>query len=118
VKASSKPEIRAADSRTTDARVLPAWLRADGDGALVLAHLQPGARRTALVGTHGGRLKIAVQAPPSEGRANDALLAWLAERLGVPRRRLKITAGLRSRDKTVRVDGCDAQRVHGCLAPE
>jgi uncharacterized protein len=42
-------------------------LRADGDGVLIAVHLQPGARRNALAGEHGGRLKIALQAPPSTG---------------------------------------------------
>jgi len=78
-----KPADRRADSRTATRSSGPAWLREDGDGVLLLVHLQPGARRTALCGEHGGRLKIAVAAPPLEGRANDALIAFLAELLGL-----------------------------------
>lgn len=50
-------------------------------------------------------LKVSVTAPPAEGRANDALLQLLAREWGVPRRDLAIVGGLKSRSKTVRVDG-------------
>jgi uncharacterized protein (TIGR00251 family) len=95
---------------------LPVWLRVDGDAVLLLVHLQPGAKRTAIAGEHGGRLKVAVAAPPIEGRANDALLGWLADRLGLPRRRLHIAAGLQARDKTLRVQGIGADELRRRLA--
>lgn len=113
-----KPADRRADSRTARHTVRPAWLREEGDGVLVFVHLQPGARRTALCGEHGARLKIAVAAPPLEGRANEALLEWLAERLELPRRQVQVTAGLRSRDKTLRAVGIDGSQVLRRLAPE
>ncbi len=105
-----------ADSRTANVGDSPAWLRRAGDGVLILVHLQPGARRTDLCGAHGERLKIAVAAPPLVGRANDALTAWLAERLDVPRRQVSVAVGLHSRDKTVRVDAIGAGQVIRCLA--
>jgi len=96
------------DSRTAETPHLPAWLRPCEAGVLISVHLQPGARRTALIGEHGVRLKIAVQAPPVEGRANAALLQWLAERLGLPRQQVDLVAGRHGRDKTVRADGIEA----------
>jgi hypothetical protein len=86
----------------------PPWLRETAAGVLVLLHLQPGARRTVLVGEHGGRLKIAVQAPPVQGRANEAVVEWLAERLDVKRQDIRITSGQQSRDKTLLVAGIRA----------
>ena len=94
------------------------WLRDDGDGVLLFIRLQPGARRSALCGEHGGRLKIAISAPPLEGRANDALTEWLAGQLGVARRQVSIAAGAHSREKTVRIDGIGAAGVRQRLAPE
>jgi uncharacterized protein len=62
-------------------------------------HAQPGARRTAIVGEHGGRLKVAVNAPPLEGRANEALIELLSEKLALPRRAVILEAGSTGRDK-------------------
>jgi uncharacterized protein (TIGR00251 family) len=52
---------------------------------------------------HGAALKVRLQAPPVEGAANDALVALLAERLGVPRRAVRVVAGATSRAKTVEI---------------
>jgi uncharacterized protein (TIGR00251 family) len=68
--------------------------------------VQPGARRCALVGEHGERLKVAVQAPPTDGRANEALLAYLATCLDMRIGALRLVAGAASRDKSVQVE-CD-----------
>lgn len=74
------------------------------DGAIVLAlHVQPGAKRTGVAGTHGGALKVRLAAPPVDGKANDELVRFLAEAFGVPRRNVTIVRGEASRDKTVRV---------------
>jgi hypothetical protein len=113
-----KPADRRADSLTVDRAGLPAWLHEVDDGVLIDVHLQPGARRSAICGEHGGRLKIATVAPPLEGRANDALVEWLAHRLGLPQRRLHLVSGRRSRDKTVRATGIDATEAVHRLAQE
>ena len=80
---------------------LPAWIDARKDGVVIALHVQPGARRTAIAGLHGGRLKVAVATPPTEGRANAALLDFLAERLGIPKSRLSILTGASAREKRV-----------------
>ncbi len=84
----------------------PAWLRIDAGQINLLVHVQPGAKRTRCVGEHGERLKIAVAAPPLEGRANAAAVEFIAERLGVPKSAVAVASGAHSRDKRVAVDGC------------
>lgn len=79
------------------------WLRADGSGSVLTLHIQPGAKRTEIVGEHGDALKVRLAAPPVDGKANEALLVFLAERLEVPRRELELRAGLASRRKLVAV---------------
>jgi uncharacterized protein (TIGR00251 family) len=71
----------------------------------VSVHVQPRASRSEVVGTHGAALKVRLLAPPVNGAANDALVALLAERLGVAKRAVRIVAGATSRTKTVEIDG-------------
>jgi uncharacterized protein (TIGR00251 family) len=70
-------------------------------------HVQPGASRSEFAGEHGGRLKVRLAAPPVDGRANDALVEFLAAYFEVPRRNVRITAGLKSRRKRVIVEGAE-----------
>ncbi len=84
------------------------WRR-DDDGALVLAlHVQPGARRTEVAGTHGDgaqmRLKIRLAAPPVDGKANAELLRFLADAFGVPARAVVLVRGETARQKIVRIE--------------
>lgn len=73
--------------------------------------LSPRGRRTEVIGEHGDAIKVRVQAPPVEGRANEALRGFLAEQLGVPIRAVEIISGRSSRWKCVRVDGVTADAV-------
>jgi uncharacterized protein (TIGR00251 family) len=104
------------DSRTQPAD-LPPWCRPVAGGVELALHVQPGARREACVGEHGGRLKIAVAAPALEGRANDALLALLAACLALPRSALSVVAGDSSRHKRVQISSgeCTAEDVAALL---
>ena len=65
----------------------------------------PGARRSELSGVAGGRLRVRLAAPAAEGRANDALVRYLAELLDVRRECVTLVAGTRSRRKLVRISG-------------
>jgi hypothetical protein len=65
----------------------------------------PNAPRDELAGWLGGALKVKVHAPALDGRANDALLAFLAEKLGLPRRAVTLVRGDKSRHKVVRLEG-------------
>ena len=76
---------------------------------------QPRAARSALVGMHGGSLKVKVRAAPVEGRANEALLGLLAEALGVPRARLSLMSGGQSRRKRIRAEGVGRPEVLAAL---
>lgn len=80
------------------------WRREDG-GALVLSlYVQPGAKRTEVAGTHGDALKVRLAAPPVEGKANAALLRFLADAFGVPLREVTLVRGEATRAKVVRVE--------------
>ena len=67
-------------------------------------HVQPGASRTEFAGKHGERIKVRLAAPPQDGKANAALIEFLARHYGVPRRSVRITSGLKSRQKRVVID--------------
>ena len=67
-------------------------------------HVQPGAARTEFAGKHGDRIKLRLAAPPQDGKANAALIEFLAQYYGVPRRNVRITSGLKSRQKRVVID--------------
>ena len=90
-------------------------IRADPEGASVRLRVVPGARRTELVGTAGGALRLRVAAPPVEGKANEAVLAFLAAALGTRARALRLVAGERSRDKVVVVPGMTPAAVAAAL---
>jgi uncharacterized protein len=84
-------------------------LRVHPNGVTLAVRVQPGARRTAIIGVYGkgaaAQLKIAVQAPPLEGRANQALTAFLAETFAVPMRAVELLAGKSSRSKVFLLRG-------------
>ena len=76
----------------------------------------PGARRPGVVGRHGEAWKVRVSVPAEAGRANEAVLALLAETLHVPRRDLALAAGHSSRDKMVALDGLTSETAETRLA--
>jgi hypothetical protein len=79
------------------------------DGIFIDLQVQPGARRSRVVGPHGDALKVAVSAPAVSGRANQALLEALAAVFDVPVRDISLTSGHGSRRKRVFVRGIDVQ---------
>lgn len=79
-------------------------------------YCQAGARYTQVDGWHDGRLKIRLKAPPVEGKANKALVEWLSRRLGLPTSQVRISAGAKSRFKTLQIEGATAQEVLGKLS--
>lgn len=88
------------------------------DGCTLRLRVHPGAKNNAITGTHDGALKVALTTPPTDGRANDALIAFLAARLRLPRARVALLQGLSSRSKVVRITGPNADEVRSLLAPE
>lgn len=88
---------------------MASWYRRAPDGAwIICVHAQPGARRTQVAGLHGAALKIRVQAPALEDRANEALAEFIARALGVARREVTLAGGARSREKRFEVRGAAA----------
>lgn len=81
------------------------WFRRNGEVLTLTLHIQPGAKRSELAGLHGEALKIRLAAPPVEGRANEALLKFIAELFGVPVRQVELKQGGQSRHKVVAITG-------------
>ena len=73
------------------------------DGVLLQLSVMPNARRTEVDGLLDGALRVRLAAPPIDGRANDALVAWLAKSLGVPKRDVQVLRGESSRRKQVAI---------------
>lgn len=96
----------------TDLSVTP-WLQITGKGDLQLTvHVQPGAKTTACAGVHGDALKIRLHAPPVDGKANQALIAWLAKTLDCPQSGIELIRGQTSRRKTLNIQTTQAEAVH------
>lgn len=90
----------------------PAWLGQEASGNLILRlHVQPGARKTEIVGLHGEVLKVRLAAAPVDGKANAALIAFLAEALDVTRRQVELLGGTASREKRLRISGASDEAV-------
>lgn len=95
----------------------PDWLTVSREGALqLLLHVQPGAKRSAIVGEHGGRLKVALAAPPVDGKANAALVKFLAETLKLSKKNLRLAAGELSREKRLEVSGLSEAELLAALS--
>lgn len=87
------------------------WGRATAGGVLLRLRVQPRARHNRLEGVHGDQLRIRLAAPPVDGAANAACIAFLAKRLGVRRTQVRIEAGEKSRDKLIHVTGLKLPEV-------
>lgn len=86
------------------------------NSARINVYVQPRASKTVAAGMHDGCIKIRLAAPPVDGAANAALIEFVAAQLGIAKSRVRITAGLTSRRKTVEVDGVTAQQLTGALS--
>ena len=89
--------------------------REEGGAVVFSVRVAPRASRSAVLGVHDGALKVALTAPPVEGAANAALIAFLAKALGVPKRDVVIEQGEASRSKRVRVTGVTREQVVALL---
>lgn len=96
-----------------------AMLRAVAGGVTLAVRAQPGAKKTAIAGVYGegdtAQLKIAVQAPPIEGRANDALIAFLAKIFGLPKSAVELVNGEVSRSKVFLLRGATVSQIESKL---
>jgi uncharacterized protein (TIGR00251 family) len=91
------------------------WLRA-GDGKITLTlHIQPGVKKTEVAGLYGDALKIRLAAPPVDGKANAALIGFVADRLGVAKSAVSLKSGQTSRRKVLEVLAVSAGDVQRLL---
>jgi hypothetical protein len=97
-------------------------LREVAGGVTLAVRAQPGAKKTTIVGEYGegdsAQLKIAVQAPPVEGRANEALITFLAKTFSVPKRSIELASGELSRSKVFVIRGLSMARAESILRVE
>ena len=86
-------------------------IRDTPSGATFQVKVHPRAKKNAITGEIGDALKLALTAPPIEGRANEACIAFFAELLNVPRSSVTIAAGESNRNKLIRVAGLSAEQI-------
>lgn len=79
------------------------YVRWDANDLILLCHLQPGAKHSAFAGLHGERIKIRLNAPPVDGKANSQLIAFLSKAFAVPKHAIQIESGQLSRQKRLRI---------------
>lgn len=92
------------------------WFRLTAAGGATLSlHVQPGAKKSECAGLHGEALKIRLAAPPVDGKANEALLRFLAQRLAIPRQQISLKSGQASRQKVVEIESVTAERLVALL---
>ena len=78
-------------------------MNSHGSGSLLRVAVSPNAPRTQADGLHDGCLRVRLHAPPVDGKANDALVAWLAAELGLPRRGVQLLRGDTARRKQLAI---------------
>jgi len=88
------------------------FVQAKEDGTLILSlYVQPRAGKNELAGLHDGALKLRLTTPPVDGKANKAVIAFLAKKLKLPKSAVVLRSGLKSRRKQLQIIGLDEQTV-------
>jgi uncharacterized protein (TIGR00251 family) len=95
---------------------MPITITRHSEGAVVAVRAQPGAKRNAVLGERAGALKVAVTAPPEDGRANAALVEVLREWLGIKRSQVEIVGGKTNRKKTFLIRGVTPEELQAMVA--
>jgi uncharacterized protein (TIGR00251 family) len=83
----------------------PIWLKQTPTGIELNLHCQPSAKVTKVVGLHAGWLKISLQAPALENKANELLLVWLSKQLKIPQKQIQFLSGQNSHKKRIEIWG-------------
>ena len=96
----------------------PSFAQDVEDGCTLAVRVHPGARKNDVAGLHAGAVKVSIAAPPADGRANEALIAYLAELLKLPRARISLVSGVAARSKVLRITGKSAAEVQVALFPD
>lgn len=88
------------------------WYRLAADGRITLTlHIQPGAKKTEFAGLHGDALKIRLATPPVDGKANEALVRFVAETLGLAKSAVNLKSGQTSRRKVLEIVGSSIEAI-------
>ena len=77
------------------------WIKSHETGSTLSLYIQPGASRSEIAGEHGDRLKVKIKAPPRDGEANEALIEFFAEILGLGKSKVELVQGESSRQKVL-----------------
>lgn len=96
---------------------IPRWLRQQDGRVTLTLHVQPGAKTTTISGTHGDALKIKLAAPPVDGKANAALIAFIADQLGIGKSAIHLKSGQTSRHKIIEITDAATDHIQR-LAPK
>jgi hypothetical protein len=115
--ASSEPPCYKLRPSGMEPTSLPRYVRPTADGVRLALKVQPRAAHNEIAGPLGDELRIRLTAPPVDSAANQALVEFLAERLGCPRRQVRLERGAASRHKIVRIQGLEAALVARRLEP-
>lgn len=87
------------------------------DGSVFLSvYVQPGASKSEFVGPHNGSLKIRIKSPPVDGKANEALVEFLADFLQITKRSVEVIKGQTQRNKIVKISGIDSKLIEAALS--
>ncbi|MEI6166554.1 MAG: DUF167 domain-containing protein [bacterium] len=87
------------------------WITDSKSGVIIQVHASPRASKTQIQGLHGDAVKIRLQAPPVDGKANETLIEFLAKTLGIPQRQITLISGQTSRQKRLNLQGITANQV-------
>lgn len=83
---------------------MKSWIKVHPKGAVLSLHIQPGAKKSEVMGEHGDRLKIKIKAPPQDGEANLCLIQFISELFQISKARVHLLSGESSRQKLVLVE--------------
>jgi len=97
---------------------MPIWLKQTPTGIVLNIHCQPGAKVSKVVGLYDGYLKISLQAPALENKANEMLIVWLSKQLRIPQKQIQFLSGQNSRQKRLEIWGSiTPEQIAQILAP-
>jgi uncharacterized protein len=93
------------------------WIKARGENILISVKVQPGASKDIITGSREGFLLIKLCSPPVDGRANDSLIRFVANRLDISRSSIQIVHGIKNRKKLLEIAGISIADAENALTP-
>ncbi len=93
------------------------WIKAKGENILISVRVQPGASKDVIAGIREGFLFIKLCSPPVDGKANDSLIRFVANRLDISRSSIQIVYGIKNRKKLLEIAGVSTADAENALTP-